>query len=198
MTKVDFYTGVEDKLRTACKLSHKAVESGMRVQLYSSDEATTQALDALLWSYPTTAFLPHCRSDEDGASEMSVVLAHAQKNSLSPCGATAKKSSVSSNSYVSGENSVPDENFIHSETFPHNEVLISLHSTCLPFFSRFERVIEIVGLDAADIHAGRERFSFYRDRGYEMRHVDLRAPNVSKGAVQKKSNQKNSSQKNSA
>lgn len=180
MTKVDFYTGVEDKLRTACKLSHKVIESGMRVQLYSPDEATTQALDALLWSYPTTAFLPHCRSDEKDASEMSVVLAHAQKNS------TVGKSSAP------GENSVLDENFMHNETFPHNDVLISLHSTCLPFFSRFERVIEIVGLDAADTHAGRERFGFYRDRGYEMRHFDLRAPNVSKRAVQKDANQKNS------
>ena len=186
MTKVDFYTGVEDKLRTACKLSHKVIESGMRVQLYSPDEATTQALDALLWSYPTTAFLPHCRSDEEGASEMSVVLAHAQKNS------TSKKSSVP------GENSVLDEDFIHSETFPHNEVLISLHSTCLPFFSRFERVIEIVGLDAADTHAGRERFSFYRDRGYEMRHFDLRSQLAQKRAVHPKVVQMDSNQKNSA
>ena len=185
MTKVDFYTGVEDKLRTACKLSHKVIESGMRVQLYSPDEATTQALDALLWSYPTTAFLPHCRSDEKDASEMSVVLAHAQKNS------TSKKSSVP------GENSVLDEDFIHSETFPHNEVLISLHSTCLPFFSRFERVIEIVGLDAADTHTGRERFSFYRDRGYEMRHFDLRSQLAQKRAVHPKVVQMDSNQKNS-
>ncbi len=180
MTKVDFYTGVEDKLRTACKLSHKAVESGKRVHLYSPDEATTLTLDALLWSYPTTAFLPHCRSDEQGANEMPVVLAHPTKNST-----------VSKNS-ASGENSVPDENFIHSKTFPHNEVLISLHSTCLPFFSRFERVIEIVGLDAADTHTGRERFSFYRDRGYEMRHFDLRSKTVRPKVAPKDVNQKNS------
>ncbi|MEQ1814219.1 MAG: DNA polymerase III subunit chi [Candidatus Nitrotoga sp.] len=168
MTKVDFYTGVEDKLRTACKLSHKAVESGMRVQLYSPDEATTQTLDALLWSYPTTAFLPHCRNDEEGAGDIPVVLAHAPKNSTASI------------------NSVPDENFVHSKNFPHNEVLISLHSTCLPFFSRFERVIEIVGLDATDIHTGRERFSFYRDRGYEMRHFDLRSQLAQKRAIHPK------------
>ncbi len=57
--------------------------------------------------------------------------------------------------------------------FPHSEVLITLHDACPPFFSRFERVIEIVGLHDADKKLGRERYAFYRDRGYEMRHFDL-------------------------
>lgn len=137
MTKVDFYTGVDDKLRTACHLSHKAMQSGMRVLLHTSDEATTEALDKLLWQYPVTAFMPHCRSDEATAAEMLVVVDY------------------------------------RGENFPHNEVLISLHTLCLPFFSRFERVLEIVSQDAEDARLGRERFSFYRDRGYEMRHFDL-------------------------
>lgn len=59
------------------------------------------------------------------------------------------------------------------EPFVHSELLISLHQSCLPFFSRFERVIEIVGLDAEDARQGRERYGFYRERGYEMRHFDL-------------------------
>ena len=60
------------------------------------------------------------------------------------------------------------------ENFPHSELLISLHDTCLPFFSRFERVIEIVSQDADDAKLGRERYVFYKDRGYELRHFDLR------------------------
>ncbi len=135
MTKVDFYTGVDDKLRTACHLSHKAMQSGLRVLLHTSDEATTEALDKLLWQYSVTAFIPHCRNDE-AAAEMPVVVDH------------------------------------RGENFPHNEVLISLHTVCLPFFSRFERVLEIVSQDAEDARLGRERFSFYRDRGYEIRHFD--------------------------
>ena len=135
MTKVDFYTGVDDKLRTACHLSHKAMQSGLRVLLHTSDEATTEALDKLLWQHPVTAFIPHCRNDE-AAAEMPVVVDH------------------------------------RGENFPHNEVLISLHTVCLPFFSRFERVLEIVSQDAEDARLGRERFSFYRDRGYEIRHFD--------------------------
>ena len=138
MTKVDFYTGSTDKLRTACLLSHKAMQNSLRVLLHTPGESTTHALDKLLWHYPATAFIPHCLDHEAAAHEMPVVVGH------------------------------------QSETFPHNELLISLHTTCLPFFSRFGRVIEIVSQDAEDARLGRERFSFYRDRGYEMRHFDLR------------------------
>ncbi len=138
MTKIDFYTGSEDKLRTACQLSHKAMQNGLRVLLHAPDAATAEALDSLLWHYPATAFIPHCRCDEAGAADMPVVLGH------------------------------------DGAALPHGELLISLHSACLPFFSRFERLIEIVGQDAEDVRLGRERFGFYRDRGYEMRHFDLR------------------------
>ena len=138
MTKVDFYTGSTDKLRTACQLSHKAMQNSLRVLLHTPDESVTNALDKLLWHYPATAFIPHCRSHEAAALEMPVLLGH------------------------DGEN------------LPHSELLISLHTACLPFFSRFGRVIEIVSQDEEDARLGRERFGFYRDRGYEMRHFDLR------------------------
>jgi DNA polymerase-3 subunit chi len=138
VTKVDFYTGSTDKLRTACQLSHKAMQNGLRVLLHTPDEATTEALDKLLWHYPATAFIPHCRSHEAAASDMPVVLGHDEEN------------------------------------FPHSNLLISLHNACLPFFSRFERVIEIVSQDEEDSRLGRERYKFYKDRGYEMRHFDLR------------------------
>lgn len=62
----------------------------------------------------------------------------------------------------------------HRDNFPHSELLISLHTVCQPFFSRFERVIEIVSQDEVDAKLGRERYVFYKDRGYEMRHFDLR------------------------
>ncbi len=137
MTKVDFYTGVEDKLRTACTLSHKAMQNGLRVLLHTPEEATAATMDKLLWHYPALAFMPHCRSTEETASTMPVVVDQL------------------------------------GEKFPHNEVLISLHTACLPFFSRFGRLIEIVSQDETDARLGRERFSFYRDHGYEIRHFDL-------------------------
>lgn len=61
----------------------------------------------------------------------------------------------------------------HNEKFPDYALLISLHTQTIHFFSRFERVIEIVGTDDEDSRLGRERYKFYKDRGYELRHFDL-------------------------
>ena len=137
MTKVDFYTGVTDRLETACLLSHKGLQNGLRVLLHTPDDETAKALDTMLWQYPPAAFIPHCRSNVAEAAEMPVIIGH------------------------------------QAEPFPHSELLISLHNSCLPFFSRFERVIEIVSVDAEDARLGRERYSFYRERGFELRHFDL-------------------------
>lgn len=48
-------------------------------------------------------------------------------------------------------------------------VLINLCAEPPPFFSRFERLVEIVGEDEEQVIAGRARFRFYRERGYELR-----------------------------
>ena len=53
--------------------------------------------------------------------------------------------------------------------FPHDEVLVNLGNEWPIFFSRFQRLIEIVSMDEADTQAARERFRFYRDRGYDIR-----------------------------
>ncbi|MHB8666246.1 MAG: DNA polymerase III subunit chi [Burkholderiales bacterium] len=59
------------------------------------------------------------------------------------------------------------------EDTPHDEVLLNLHSAWPPAFSRFRRLVEIVGRDAQDREAARERYRFYRDRGYEIAKHDL-------------------------
>jgi DNA polymerase-3 subunit chi len=48
------------------------------------------------------------------------------------------------------------------------ELLVNLDGAVPLFFSRFERVAEIVGGDDAQRALGRERFRFYRDRGYAL------------------------------
>lgn len=55
----------------------------------------------------------------------------------------------------------------------HAEVLINLGAEWPPFFSRFQRLIEIVSLDEEDRGRARARFKFYRDRGYEIKSHDL-------------------------
>ena len=56
---------------------------------------------------------------------------------------------------------------------PHDQVLLNLRAEWPPFFSRFQRLIEIVCLDDDDRRLARERFKFYRDRGYEIRSHDM-------------------------
>ena len=48
-------------------------------------------------------------------------------------------------------------------------VLINLHDTPPPFFSRFERLVEVVGDRRSRTATARDRFRFYRERGYELR-----------------------------
>ena len=145
MTKVDFYTGSTDKLRTACQLSHKAMQHGLKTVISLPDAASCDTLDALLWHYPDTAFIPHCRADAPESADTPVL-------SLSKW---------------------PVVLICDDIKLAHHDLLICLHPECVPSFSRFDRVIEIVGTDQEDRRLGRERFKFYRDRGYELRHFDL-------------------------
>jgi DNA polymerase-3 subunit chi len=52
-------------------------------------------------------------------------------------------------------------------------VLVNLHDSPPPFFSRFDRLAEIVGTGEADVASARERWKFYKARGYEVRSHDL-------------------------
>jgi DNA polymerase III subunit chi len=65
-----------------------------------------------------------------------------------------------------GHDGVPDNG---------HEVLINLAETVPNFFSRFERVAEVINQEPSIRHAGRERFRFYRDRGYALESHTLTA-----------------------
>ena len=53
------------------------------------------------------------------------------------------------------------------------DVLLNLSAGCPPFFERHERLLEIVAQEEEQVLAGRARFKFYRERGYEIRSHDL-------------------------
>jgi len=50
----------------------------------------------------------------------------------------------------------------------HHSVLLNLGADVPLYFSRFDRVLEIVPAGAADRASSRVRYKFYRDRGYEL------------------------------
>lgn len=64
---------------------------------------------------------------------------------------------------------------IGDEPLPdHDQVLINLDPKVPPWFPRFERLCEPLDLEIATRDAGRERFRYYRDRGYELHHHKIR------------------------
>ena len=55
----------------------------------------------------------------------------------------------------------------------HYQVILNLHTDSPPLFGRFARLIELVGAGDDDRRLARDRYRFYRDRGYEIHHHDL-------------------------
>jgi DNA polymerase-3 subunit chi len=56
-----------------------------------------------------------------------------------------------------------------SEAARSGDLLINLAETIPPFFDQFTRVAEIIDSSVECRQHGRERFSFYRDNGYELK-----------------------------
>jgi len=52
-------------------------------------------------------------------------------------------------------------------------VLLNLDDAPPPFFTRFTRLLEVVSTEENDRAKARERFGFYRDRGYAINNYDL-------------------------
>lgn len=55
----------------------------------------------------------------------------------------------------------------------HNDLLINLQLEIPPFFSRFNRVAEVVTQDAGSLEALRDAWRFYKARGYQLEKHDL-------------------------
>ncbi len=59
MTEIAFHFNVPDKLAYSCRLLRKAYLSGARVAVTAEPEVLAE-LDALLWSFASAEFVPHC------------------------------------------------------------------------------------------------------------------------------------------
>jgi DNA polymerase-3 subunit chi len=56
---------------------------------------------------------------------------------------------------------------------PQDERLLNLADEVPPGFARFQTLVEIVSNEDSVRIPARERFKFYRERGYEIRSKDL-------------------------
>lgn len=62
----------------------------------------------------------------------------------------------------------------NADALSQPDLMINLHHDRPPAFSRFGRLVEIVSTDANDVEQSRQRYRFYRERGYALKTIDLR------------------------
>jgi len=60
-----------------------------------------------------------------------------------------------------------------SEPDTETDLLINLADDTPPFFSRFQRVAEIINQDPQRREKGRQRYRFYQERGYPLAHHNI-------------------------
>ena len=149
MTRVDFYFNVSDKLQKTIELTHRAVNKQRRVMLYAVDEPQATTLSDKLWCDIPTSFIPHSLVS-NGKVDASLL-------NFAPI--------VIATADANGQ-------ALHLH---EDDVLINLYSQHPIFFSRFRQLIELVGMDETDKIMARNRYKFYRDRGYEIKSIDTSA-----------------------
>ena len=79
MTSIDFYFNAEDRLQVACRLAAKALKQGSRMLIYAPDADLAGRLDTLMWTWPATGFVPHCRAQAPLAAETPVLIASGEE-----------------------------------------------------------------------------------------------------------------------
>ncbi|MEO3691124.1 DNA polymerase III subunit chi [Roseateles paludis] len=70
--RVSFYSDADEPLRFACRLIRRVLAQGQPLGVVAADE-TLRELDALLWSFDPTAFIPHRRAGTGAPGEVLLV-----------------------------------------------------------------------------------------------------------------------------
>jgi len=168
MTRVDFYLLPDDdeaeRLNMVCKLAEKAVKQSKRVFIHTECEQLAASLDAALWQYRDDSFLPHCTLENSPTetSPMDTPLT------------TRSADHADSGSTHAADNLEPVAiGCAHPQPDSERTVLINLGQNVPPFFSRFERTLEVIN-QQEDVRAeGRLRYTYYQQRGYPLAHHKL-------------------------
>ena len=147
MTRIEFYSNVDDKPSLLASLVESALLKRRQVTVLTEDIDSANQLSNSLWQQNATSFLPHVMANHTHAAKTPVVIA---------CKTNA-----------AGQ----------LDAITQDELLINLSAQQLSFFSRFTHLVEMVGNDEADKQNGRVRYKFYRDRGYEIQHIDYAKQN---------------------
>lgn len=142
-TQVDFYVlaraQASDKYNYACRIANKAHEHGLKVYMQTDEAAQSSLLDAMLWTFSQSSFVPHA---------------------IYPGPGQEAESDLERYPVQIGHEDAPDGCV---------DLLISLRQEAPADYARFGRVAELIVDEAADKSAGRRRFRFYREQGVTPR-----------------------------
>ena len=136
-----------------------------RIDFYIIEDGSEQATETFIcrltekaWSQNNTVYIH--TMDEQHATRYDELLWTFTEDSFVP------------HQLVASENSEKTVLIGHQSTMDmpstHHDVLINLNHETPSFFSQFERVAEIITTDESSRIKGRERYQFYRDRGYAL------------------------------
>ncbi|MFC3116800.1 DNA polymerase III subunit chi [Cellvibrio fontiphilus] len=81
---------------------------------------------------------------------------------------TFKPESFVPHQLINAGKPAPVEITFNDQTGDHQGLLLNLSKTIPAYFSRFERLIEVVIQEPLSLQTSRERFSFYKQRGYPI------------------------------
>jgi len=137
VTRVDFHSGVADKLGHACRLVRKAWRAGHRVVVTGSPEQLSR-LDLQLWTFEVGEFIPHGRLK---------------------AGATVPQALLRTPVWLA------DQPADLPGAIGEDHVLVNLGPGLAAGFEGFPRLIEIVALAADEVASGRQRWRQYLAAG---------------------------------
>jgi DNA polymerase-3 subunit chi len=143
VTAIDFYilrsASDDARLDVACRIAEKAMLREQHVFICPESQGEARRLDALLWTFSQGSFVPH-----------RIVTGDEREQPPEPV--------------LIGRGA-------ESSTEPLTErwdVLINLSTEVPEFFSRYARLAEVVDAAEPRRERGRERYRYYRDRGYTL------------------------------
>lgn len=147
MTSIDFYFNVASRPQVVRNLVKSALLKRRQVTIFTDDEIIASELNHDLWQNEAISFLPNVLINHAHAARTPVII-------------YCKNNQAEMHALVS-ENSILQD-----------DMLINLTAHEPIFFSRFKQLIELVTDNEQDKTIARQRYKFYRDRGYTIKNID--------------------------
>ncbi len=188
MTRVDFYLLDDDSTDSlidfTCRLIEKIRANGQRTHIHADDSGLSRRIDQALWNFKPESFIPHLLLDSEPVEKSSEAPVSISQPPLP--GAIADSTGQipgqlhydlntreGAGQFAPGSNNVDVTIGLHQPPATCNGVLINLSDTVPTFFSRFDRTLEIVKSTDSCRQKSRERYRFYQQRGYPLKHHTL-------------------------